>query len=240
MISDAIATSVRELCSARVAPLKKPLRDEIGRRTQDLISRGLYHSSLQVTAAIGEGERSLVARARIIADTLKEASSAFGLRHSSELGEELVRLFDVIYESELRQVTDEVARSIPDQNRKLVPTWTLAPAIDCFRKEIAIYGESRVSQTASPMFFRSMFRIVAAYVVLVLTGIIGAYFVNAISLILVVAPAAIVLIVAVASALRQTDSISEEGFVKIVLALTAKIPLISWSKQPADNAVNSK
>jgi hypothetical protein len=132
---------IEELVAARLAELDASLKQDIARIGSDLISRGLYNSSILVGDTKAAAERNLDQRAEIIQGTIKEVCQAHHVRYSRKLSAELVSLFNKLYEAQLGKVRARFNSAIPVQNRLLGPVPEPKPNIDRHTQSLLLFAE---------------------------------------------------------------------------------------------------
>ena len=118
-MDDATRDAAHRLATSRIVPLDQALQRELGEIAQDLIDRGLYNSSVQVTNTKSAGERNLVERAELITNTIKEVCSSHNIRSAPTLADDLKSLFDDIYQQQRAAVQRHVEKAVPEQNQEM-------------------------------------------------------------------------------------------------------------------------
>lgn len=234
MIGDGIAAAAAQLASSRMSPFNEALRHDVSNIAQDLMTRGLYHSSIQVTSTKAAGERSLVARAESIANTIKEVCESHNVPSSAGLATDLAALFERIYEPEVRHVSDEVEWNVPDRNKRFVPVGPLEPDVDRYRDELALFSATVKHRKTGKSFVRELFGITVVFLLVLCAMALAAQTLNLSMLVIASVIALLAFIVIVAVVLRRSDDISEDGFAKIVLAAIERIPRIPTSGRQKD------
>jgi hypothetical protein len=84
MLKSKTIMRIEELVAARLPELDTSLKQEIARIGADLISRGLYNSSILVGDTKAAAERNIDQRAEVIQRTIKEVCQAHHVRHTHD------------------------------------------------------------------------------------------------------------------------------------------------------------
>ncbi|WP_436717406.1 TIR domain-containing protein [Roseiconus lacunae] len=141
-MDNATRDAISRLAKSRVAPLDQTLQREISKSNQDLIGRGFYNSSIQVTSTKAAGERNLVERAEMISNTIKEACKSFSTRYTPALGDDLKNLFTDIFQEQQAAVQAHVEKAVPEQNKGMCPINQVQPDINQYVDSLALFAES--------------------------------------------------------------------------------------------------
>ena len=227
-MDDATRHAADRLATSRMVPLDEAIQCELAEIAQDLISRGFFNSSMQVTNTMSAGERNLIERAELITNTIKEVCTSRNLRHTPTLADDLKTLFDDIYEKQLASVQGRVEKAVPEQNQKLCPITQVQPDINRYIEELALFAETLKHQKSGNNFIRELIGITIVFLLILGSFALAANTLEWWMVPVSLAAALMAFIVIVAVALRRSGDISEPGFAKIILAIIEKLPRIPW------------
>jgi len=118
------------------------LKKDIGKITQELITRGLYNSTVQIGDTRAAAETNLDNRAKAIKASIQEVCKAHGVSYESSLPSELGQIFKQLFKSQLIIVNARYNSNIPVENRKLCPIADLNPNVSSYEQEIQLFAES--------------------------------------------------------------------------------------------------
>lgn len=147
MVDESTRERAVSLAHARIVPLEKSLTLELGGKSQELIDRGLYNSSIQVTDTLAIAERNLEERAELVAKTITEVCEAHAVGHSGNLAADLQQLFREIYDRHVSSVRARWERAVPEANRRLCRIKRFGPDVGRYEQEIALYADGLRSRT---------------------------------------------------------------------------------------------
>jgi hypothetical protein len=118
------------------------LKKDIAKITQDLITRGLYNSTVQIGDTRAAAETNLDDRAKAIKASIQEVCQAHGVSYESSLPSELGQIFIQFFKSQLIIVNARYNSNIPVENRRLCPIADLNPNVSSHEQEIQLFAES--------------------------------------------------------------------------------------------------
>lgn len=229
MMDDSIRETAKRLAKSRIVPLDSELQGEIGSMTQDLIDRGLYNSSLLPSNAKGMGAQSLVKRAEIIADSIKEVCTAQSLGPAEDLADDLMRLFDDIYQEQQSSVQARVEKVAQGHIHKMVRIGRIQPDIEQYRIGLNLFADTLKHQKTESNFTRELITLTAVFLTILVGLVITANTVEWWMFPASLSMTLMAFIVIVAATLRRSGDLSERGFAKLILEIIKKVPPISSS-----------
>lgn len=133
---------INELVSSRMPQFDVALKKDIGKITQDLITRGLYNTTVQIGDNRAAAETNLDNRAKAIKASIQEVCKAHGVRYEPSLHSELGQIFKQLFKSQLIIVNARYNSNIPVENRRLCPIADLNPNVYSHEQEIQLFAES--------------------------------------------------------------------------------------------------
>jgi hypothetical protein len=231
-MDDATRDAADRLATSRIVPLDQTLQRELAEIAQDLISRGCYNSSTQVTNTKSAGERNLVERAELISNTIKEVCASHNIRSAPTLVDDLKNLFDEIYEKQRAAVQRHVEKVVPEQNQNMCPINQVKPDVNRYVEELGLFAETLKHQKSETNFIRELIGITIVFLLILGGFALAANTLEWWMIPVSLAAALMAFIVIVAVALRRSGDVSEPGFAKIILAIIEKLPRIPWSSAP--------
>jgi hypothetical protein len=134
-----------------MVPLNHALQREIAEIAQNLIDRGFYNSSIQVTNTKSAGERNLVERAELISSTIKEVCTSHNVTYAPTLADDLQSLFGDIYQTQQAAVQRNVEKAVPPQNQEICPIDQVQPDVRRYMLELGLFAESLAHQKSGEL-----------------------------------------------------------------------------------------
>lgn len=137
---------INELVSSRMPQFDVALKKDIGKITQDLITRGLYNTTVQISDTRAATETNIDNRAKAIKASIQEVCKAHGVRYEPSLPSELGQIFKQLFKSQLIIVNARYNSNIPVENRRLCPIADLNPNVSSHEQEIQLFAESLIGK----------------------------------------------------------------------------------------------
>lgn len=141
MVETRTRERARGLAESRTTPLSEALTKELGCIAQDLITRGLFTSTMLVSRSKVAAEASLAKRADVIASTIQEVCERHDVRQTTGLVDELTAIFDEVFNGQVETVEREFSNAIPDAVTKLCPDTKLHVDVRRFVESLALFAE---------------------------------------------------------------------------------------------------
>jgi len=228
MVKADTAERATSLAGSRMDALDKTLVRDLGTVAQDLMHRGLYNSSIQVTEAKGAAERNLDQRAQVIAQSIAEVCTAHATRYLPSLPSDLRALFQEVYTKQLAEVRRKFEQSVPEQNKKLCPIRDFGPNVERHVQGLMLFAEGLKNQGrhGDNRFVHEIGAVAGVFVLILAASVLAARSVQwwMLPVCFLIAVSAFVIVTAVV--LRRSGDISEHSFSRIVLAALDKVSQI--------------
>jgi hypothetical protein len=229
MIANSTRDRVVHLAESRMVPLDRALVNGMSSKTQEVMDRGFYNSSIQVVGAKGVAEDNLTQRAELITNTIREVCESQCVRYSAGLADELKRLFDEIYQKQIESVRKRFDKAVPESNKRLCPITQFGPDVSRYTEELALFADGLKHRKGKSGFWRELVRVTIIFLAILIPMILAAKAIEWWMVPVPIVTTVLAFIVVVAVALRRSGDITEGSFAKIILATIDKLPHLSSS-----------
>jgi len=222
---------INELVESRIPQYDTSFVQDAAKSDQNLISRGFYNSTVQISKTQVAAEKNLQSRAETIKASIQEVCEAHKVRYTTSLPAELCKVFNQLFQPQWEKVNARYHSRIPVENRRLCQIRDLSLDTSRCEQELKLFAESLAHSSSKRLiwFLIELVSLVAVFAIILSLIVYLCKNLEFWMIPLSLIGSILLFVLVVVIVLRRSDTISEQCFRIIVTKVLERLNLLSDS-----------